>query len=545
MALSSLPRRQLVLALAAAGLMPSACVELAGVRDPAPDATPGDAPSPPLLPREFRAAWVASVANIDWPSKKGLTTQQQQQEMVAILDRASQLKLNALILQVRPATDALYASTLEPWSEFLTGRQGEAPKPYYDPLALWIEESHKRGIELHAWFNPYRARHTAATSPNAANHVANTMPDAVKSYGGFLWLDPADARASQQTLDVILDVVRRYDVDGVHIDDYFYPYPVRAQGAPADAPEIEFPDGALWQAYLKSGGTLARADWRRSKVNQLVESIHAEIKRVKPWVRFGVSPFGLGRPDRRPPGITGFSQFDKLYADVELWLANGWMDYLAPQLYWPIEQKAQAYGVLLDYWLGQNAANRHIWPGIYTSRIDSSERSWQPDEIINQIALTRSRAVSGQPHAERVRGHIHFSMAALSQNRRGIADRLAVDPIGGYAGPAVVPAMPWLGGAAPVAPAVDIDSASASAIRVRVRATSSQVRQHAIWAQYGSDWQLSLLVAGTPDVMTLPRQRGQAAGELRTLVVSSLDHRNLESARVTVTVAAPAPALRT
>lgn len=522
-------RRQLILALAAAGALPS-CVEMPRGSDAATTRI-----TAPPIPREFRAAWVATVANIDWPSKKGLTAAEQQKEMVAILNRAASLNLNALILQVRPCADAIYASTIEPWSEFLTGTQGKAPEPHYDPLALWIEEAHKRGIALHAWFNPYRARHTMSASPNARNHVANTMPEAVKSYGGFLWMDPADERASRQTLEVIMDVVKRYDIDGVHIDDYFYPYPVRAPGAGADAPEIEFPDGPTWQAYQRAGGTLARADWRRSKVNDLVEAIHTHIKRVKPWVSFGVSPFGVGRPDRRPPGIAGFSQFDKLYADVEHWLASGWMDYLAPQLYWPIEQKAQAYGVLLDYWLQQNVAGRHVWPGIYTSRIDATEKSWQPEEIVNQIALTRQRASPGLPQSDRVQGHIHFSIVALTQNRRRISDRLA--PV--YAHPAATPVMPWVGGAAPPAPTVDVAwrAEPASGVTLRIRAeTTARARQHAVWARYGTDWQLTL--AGAPtETVTIPSER--AGAWIDAIVISTLDVASLESPRVAIPLVRP------
>jgi len=284
--------------------------------------TPGETVT---APREFRGAWVASVANIDWPSRPGLAAEAQRAEITRIVERARDIGLNALIVQVRPAADALYESALEPWSEYLTGEQGKSPG--YDPLAFWIAEAHRRGIELHAWFNPYRARHSSARSALAANHVANTAPQIVKSYGDVMWMDPGEAQASQRTVDVIADVTRRYDVDGIHIDDYFYPYPVAADGA-----ELAFPDDPSWQAYVLAGGTLARDDWRRRNVDALVERIHAAVHREKPGVRFGVSPFGIGKPQARPPGVAGFSQYDKIYADVELWLARGWLDYLAPQL---------------------------------------------------------------------------------------------------------------------------------------------------------------------------------------------------------------------
>jgi uncharacterized lipoprotein YddW (UPF0748 family) len=368
-----------------------------------PEPAAATAPAPP--PREFRAAWVASVANIDWPSRAGLTSAQQQQEIVAIVERAQSLGLNALIVQVRPAADALYASAFEPWSEYLTGEQGKAPAPFYDPLAFWVAEAHRRGIEVHAWFNPYRARHSSARSALAASHIANTAPAIVKSYGDFLWLDPGEPQAAQRTLDVIVDVVRRYDIDGVHIDDYFYPYPVTL---PNTKTEVAFPDDASWQRYVLSGGTLARDAWRRSNVDTLVEAIHVAVHREKPWIQFGISPFGLGRPDLRPPGVTGFSQYDKLYADVERWLANGWLDYLAPQLYWPTESPGQPFVPLLDYWIAANTAGRHVWPGLFTSRLDAAQ-------IVQQVELARQRGTGG---------HIHFSMRAIMENRQGIADLL-------------------------------------------------------------------------------------------------------------------------
>lgn len=461
---------------------------------PTATATPqtgsGSPPEPPEVPREFRAAWVASVANIDWPSRRDLTTAQQQAEIIAILDRAQDLRLNAIVLQVRTVADALYASPIEPWSEFLTGTQGKPPEPYYDPLETWVAEAHKRGIELHAWFNPYRARHTASRSPNAPSHIANTKPTAVKQYGGFLWMDPGEPAAAQQTLDVILDVVRRYDIDGVHIDDYFYPYPVPMPGSetppaspddtPAPRAELPFPDQPSWSRYLAGGGTLSREDWRRQNVNELVERIYNGIKREKPHVKFGISPFGIGKPDRRPPDIAGFSQYDKLFADAELWLNRGWLDYFTPQLYWPIEQKAQAYGVLLDYWARENTRARHLWPGIYTSRINDTDKSWQPKEIVDQVSLTRVKGASDLM----ISGHVHFSMVALLQNRRGISDAMRRS----YASPALVPASPWLSRQAPPAPKVRLARAG-DTVRATVNATPADgAFTHVVWVKTGGQW---------------------------------------------------------
>ena len=495
-------------------LAPLALAALAGCVGP----RLGPPTVPPAAPREFRAAWVASVANIDWPSRPGLPPAAQREEMSRIVERAQSLGLNALIVQVRPAADALYASTLEPWSEYLTGEQGRAPEPWYDPLAAWIAEAHLRGIELHAWFNPYRARHPSAKSPLAPGHIANTAPQLVKSYGNLLWLDPGEAQASRRTLDVILDVVRRYDIDGVHIDDYFYPYPVAASDANGD---VDFPDDASWREYLASGGTLSRDAWRRRNVDDLIERIYAAVHREKPELRFGVSPFGVGRPDRRPPGIAGFSQYDKLYADVERWLAQGWLDYLAPQLYWPIDAPEQAFAVLLDYWNSANIAGRHVWPGLFTSRIDDTPQSWSADEIVNQVALARARQAGG---------HIHFSMIALMENRRGIGDRLSAT----YATPALVPASPWLPGIAPAAPEVRARFArdDPGSITIEVAPTPPGAAWLlAIWARHGGQWAFSVAPLAAGEARIDARIAGTPVD---ALVVSAVSRSGLESPGVTL-----------
>jgi uncharacterized lipoprotein YddW (UPF0748 family) len=375
----------------------------------------GPSTLPPAPPREWRAAWIATVANIDWPSKPGLPAEQQQAEIRALCDAAARIGLNALILQVRTSADALYESRLEPWSEYLTGVQGQHPG--YDPLAVWLAECRLRGLELHAWFNPYRARQGTARSPAADSHVSRARPEWVKRYGDQLWMDPGEPAAAEHTLAVVRDLLSRYAVDGVHIDDYFYPYPVPDAATKAD---LDFPDEPSWQRYVAQGGRLARADWRRFSVNTLVQKLYTMAHEVRPGTRVGISPFGLPRPGLRPPGIAGFSQYDKLYADVELWLREGWLDYLAPQLYWPRAQTAQAFEPLLQAWRALNPLGRPIHPGLFTSRINDTPQSWLPEEILGQIDSTR-RLSPGS-------GHIHFSMAALAQNRKGIADALREGP---------------------------------------------------------------------------------------------------------------------
>ena len=310
--------------------------------------TSGRADEVPTPKREFRAAWVATVANIDWPTKRDLTTEQQQKELIAIFERAAELNLNAIIFQVRPHCDALYASELEPWSEYLTGKMGTPPEPFYDPLEVAVQEAHRRGLELHAWFNPYRAEGAAARSGRSADHVSHTNPGIVRVYGKQLWLDPGEPAAAEHSLAVILDVVRRYDVDGIHFDDYFYPYPINDH----KQRRADFPDEQSWLKARAAGETLARDDWRRKNVDQFILRVHEGIKQEKPWVRFGISPFGIWRPGH-PESIKGFDAYANLYVDARKWFREGWVDYLSPQLYWRIDDKPHSFVTLSKWWSDQ------------------------------------------------------------------------------------------------------------------------------------------------------------------------------------------------
>lgn len=502
----------------------------------------GCASLPPPTPREFRAAWVATVSNIDWPSRPGLSVAEQQAEILAILNRAQGLHLNAIILQVRPAADALYHSPLEPWSEYLTGVQGKAPDPFYDPLEFWIKEAHRRGLELHAWLNPYRARQAGAKSPLAKNHISRTHPAVVKSYGDLLWMDPGEPLAVERTLAVVRDITQRYDVDAIHVDDYFYPYPIPVPGAPRPpdllqpgsppppVPEVDFPDDPSWKRYRSTGGTLSRPDWRRQQVDALVLEMGKTVKQIKPWVRFGVSPFGIGRPDLRPAGIEGFSQYDKLYADVERWWKEGWVDYLAPQLYWPIEQKPQAFGVLLNYWAEHNRAKRHLWPGLYTSRINATDKSWSPTEIEQQIALIRSNPGGS--------GHIHFSMVALTQNRRGVSEQLAQST---YSSPALIPATPWLERNHPLAPRIDVASrfsppGVAPELEVKFLETpGKKPALYSVWFRRGKTWHFSVVPASEPS-FTLSAPLLSPSETVNRIVVTAIDRVGNESPRTNLSL---------
>ena len=354
-----------------------------------------------LCATEFRGAWVATVYNIDWPSKPGLSAGEQQAELRTMFDRAKSIGLNAILFQVRPTGDAVYSSKIEPWSGFISGSQGVDPG--YDPLEFAVREAHARGLELHAWFNPFRAA-TKVEGPFAKNHVVRTHPEWVRRHGSLLWIDPGEPGAREYVLSIVLDVVRRYAVDGVHIDDYFYPYP--AKGVK------DFADDSSWQRHGAATG-LSRGDWRRDNINRFVGTLYKEVKAVKPKVKIGISPFGIYRPGVPATIEAGLDAYGSLYCDPKVWLERGWCDYLAPQLYWSIEPAKQSFPVLLDWWRAQSKPGCSIWPGIATGRIGSARPA---KEIAEQIKLTRKGTDAP--------GHIHWSMKSLMQDRGGIAELL-------------------------------------------------------------------------------------------------------------------------
>jgi uncharacterized lipoprotein YddW (UPF0748 family) len=399
----------------------------------------GTTPHFPPVQREFRGVWIATVGNIDWPSQPGLPVAQQKDELLKILDGAQALKLNAVIFQVRPAGDAMYESQLEPWSEYLTGRQGRAPSPLWDPLAFAVREAHARGLELHAWFNPFRAMDAGPRGELSPLHFARTHPSMAKRYSKLLWLDPGEEAVRKHTLNVILDVVKRYDIDGVHIDDYFYPYPEHDSRGRL----VEFDDNDSYGRYRKGGGALARDDWRRENVNIMVESLNTEIHAVKPWVKFGISPFGIWR-NGEPAGTEGLDAYTELFADARRWINAGWADYFSPQLYWPTTAPLQSYSTLLRWWGDQNYLGRHIWPGNFTSRV-GTRPDWPASELVQQVLATRSDHTAS--------GNVQYSAHALLNNQAGVADQLTKRV---YADQALVPETPWLQGEAPPAPQLHV-----------------------------------------------------------------------------------------
>ena len=472
----------------------------------------------PEPPREFRGVWVATVHNIDWPRARGETTAKQQASLRELMDRAAALRLNAVVFQVRPAGDALYASDLEPWSEFLTGAQGRAPKPLWDPLEFAVHEAHARGLQLHAWFNPYRAVPKEPFGPRAKSHVTSTT-DWIVSHGKQKWMDPGHPAARAHSLAVIQDVTKRYDIDGVHLDDYFYPYPVQG---------VKFRDEASYAAYQQRGGALNKSDWRRDNVNKLVAELDAMVARVRPQAMFGISPFGIVRPGV-PKGIrAGVDQYEGLSADVLHWVREGYLDYLAPQLYWPIAQKAQAFPVLLDYWAKVVGTECHLWPGLYSGKASKKAKGWTLTEIDQQLARIRNQPVAS--------GAIHFSARALLRDWKGgkpSAGSLAADlDQGAYFQPALVPLSPWLDAKSPAGPRMQATTSEDGALVVTFGANpDAYVRT--VWLSFDGVWQLSEVRPGRLPGLRLPAKQ-IAALHIDRVAVAAVDRLGNASARVVV-----------
>lgn len=439
---------------------------------------------PPALQQEFRGVWIATVNNIDWPSKRGLSTDSMKKELLALIDRAAQLHFNAIVFQVRPAGDALYKSSIEPWSPFITGTMGKAPDGDFDPLAFVVKESHARGMQVHAWFNPYRAGFVNDRWQPSADHVSKKHPEWVRKYGSFYWMDPGDPKVREYSLSVFRDVAKRYDVDGIHIDDYFYPY-VEKDSAKKDIP---FPDDATYKAYQLAGGKLDRSDWRRENVNKLVKGMAEVVHQVKPWVLVGVSPIGVYRPGI--PAGAGFDAYESIYCDSKKWLNEAWVDYYVPQLYYLRTAKA-AYEPVMKWWVSENTKGRHLWIGNFTTRVGTQE-GWTVDELVQQIQLTRqSRGATG---------NVHFS-AKFLYGTTPVAEAMRTGP---YAEPALVPASPWLGSAkANAAPRLETTNLG-SDVAVRILpGDKAPVRFWVVRYYDGTRW-LSDIVGGETNIVKLP-----------------------------------------
>lgn len=453
--------------------------------------------------REFRGAWITVVWNSDWPSKPGLSVEQQKTELLEIIKQLQSLNFNALILQVRPEGDAVYASRIEPWSAWITGTQGKAPEPIYDPLEFAIEECHKRNIEVHAWFNPYRAKTTTKSGSNVSPHIAITNPEVVYRWGNQLWMDPGAKIVQDRAYNVIIDVLTRYDVDGIHLDDYFYPYPISGQS---------FPDEKTYSAYKNSGGKLSVEDWRRDNVNQMVWRLSEGIKKIKPHVKFGISPFGIYRPGQ-PAGIVGLDPYSVLYADSKKWLQEGWIDYLAPQLYWRTDQTQQSYEILLKWWTEVNTKQRHIYAGNNIGQLDG--KVWKNSEIEKQIVISRNLAENFSL------GNIFFSMKSLAENRQGIGDQFKQVY---YPRPSIVPTMSWRNQTPPPLPQnITFQDGKLN----WQRGDNRSVRSWTLYRQTGDTWIIQrILSAGTTFATVQPG----------TYAVCAVDRLGNESLGVTITV---------
>lgn len=375
---------------------------------------------------EFRGVWIATVDNIDWPKRADYNNPTNQRaDYIRILDMHKKNGMNAVIVQVRPSGDAFYPSSLEPWSQWLTGTQGKAPTPYYDPLQFMIDEAHKRGMEFHAWLNPYRANFNVKTASIAPNHVTKLHPDWFVTYGDKKYFEPSNKQAQAFVVKVVQDIVSRYDVDAIHMDDYFYPYRIAGK---------EFPDAA---AYVKSGSKLSKDDWRRSNVDSIIKKLHVAIRQVKPKVKFGISPFSVWRnkdkDERGSNTKAGQTNYDDLYADILLWLEKGWIDYVAPQLYLEIGHDKIDYKTMLDWW-AKNSYGRHVYIGHGIYRVNERSLAWKnPNELPNQIKLLRK--------SENIHGSIYFSSKTFDNNPNGWNDSLRNNY---YKVPALIPEMPWL-----------------------------------------------------------------------------------------------------
>ena len=359
---------------------------------------------------ELRGVWVATVDNIDWPSKGNFDADSQKTEFIKLLDMHKANGMNAMVVQVRPSTDAFYPSQYEPWSEWLTGTQGHPPYPYYDPLEFMISETHKRGMEFHAWMNPYRAEFKVGSSSISPTHITKLNPGWFLTYGDKKFFDPGNKEVQQYVTNVVKDVVSRYAVDAIHFDDYFYPYRIAGK---------EFPDDSN---YIRYGNGMNKDDWRRSNTDSIIKMISIAIKKENSKCQFGISPFGVWRnADKDPEGSNtraGQTNYDDLYADILLWLKEKWIDYVAPQLYWEFGHKAAPYEVLIDWW-NNHTYGRNCYIGLGIYRANSNE-AWKDNTQLPRMI----QAIRNSPN---INGMIFFSSKTFNSNPNGWNDSLRLN----------------------------------------------------------------------------------------------------------------------
>ncbi|WP_158828693.1 glycoside hydrolase family 10 protein [Mucilaginibacter lacusdianchii] len=484
----------------------------------------------PVPKREFRGVWVATVTNIDWPSSGRLPSERQKQELVNIFDQHHASGLNAIILQVRPAADAFYAKSREPWSKWLTGQQGRAPESFYDPLEFAITEAHKRGMELHAWFNPYRATMDGNTASLSPQHVTRVHPDWFLTYGGRKLFNPGLPDVREYIVQVILDVVKNYDVDGIHMDDYFYPYPIAGQ---------RINDQATFEQYGAGKFTDIR-DWRRSNVDTLIHMLSDSIHKYRPRMKFGISPFGIWKNESQDPDGSethGGSAFYENFADTRKWIAEGWVDYINPQIYWPFNNRAAAFEKLADWW-SDNAYNHHLYIGQAAYRINELRTPGfkNPNQLPAQIRYMRNNP--------RIQGSVFFSSASLRANLLGFTDSLRNNY---YKTPALPPLMLWLDSIAPNAPRLlgAAPNTQGAGIKLQWQTPLLAADKEAVFGYviyrfyYGEPINLSdpkHIIRIQYDAATIAEDPTAERGKVYTYVVTALDKLKNESLPVTTTV---------
>lgn len=366
-----------------------------------------------VYPRqEMRAVWIATVNNIDWPSSPNLSVDEQKKEMIDLLDIIQQYNLNTVVFQIRPAADSYYSSAIEPWAQWLTGQQGRAPDPFYDPLEFVINECRKRGLDIHAWVNPYRAV-TDTANITSLNHITRIHPEWFLTYGRTVYFDPGLPQTRDYVAGVVSDIVRRYDIDAIHIDDYFYPYRIA---------NVSFPDDSSFNRYPRGYSSEQRDDWRRDNVNLIIKQLSDSIKAIKPWVEFGISPFGVWRNQEKDSGGSktkaGQTNYDDLFADILLWQKSGWIDYVTPQIYWHRGFRIADYTVLSDWW-SQNTYGCRLYIGQAPYRIGrkASAKAWRTSkEIVGQIKLNRT--------FPNINGSMFFSAKVFRNNPLHLKEKL-------------------------------------------------------------------------------------------------------------------------
>lgn len=393
-------------------------------------------PQPPK--REMRAVWISTAMNLDWPTSSKISTEKQKQELIEQLDLHQKNGINTIIFQVRPCADAFYQSSYEPWSMWLAGEQGKAPAPFFDPLEFAVSECHKRHMEIHAWFNPFRAvTDTGKMYRISPDHIINRMPHWFAAYGKTLYFNPGIHSARTWIVKVIADVVSRYDIDGVHFDDYFYPYKIK---------DLDFPDSATFAEYSRGFAPDRLEDWRRDNINLFIENVSDTIKQLKPWVKFGVAPFGVWRNKSKDPDGSdtraGAPSYDVLYADVLKWLREGWIDYITPQVYWEIGNKFADYETIIKWW-STHHYDRHVYIGHSAYKVDpgSEIEAWRTNEqLFKQIVLTRQ--------TPNIVGSMHFRSRTFIKNN-SLSDELRTKM---YPTVALIPTMPWLDNKPPLRP---------------------------------------------------------------------------------------------